>query len=73
MGSAVVIAAVLDNQGVAPIGRLLLTDDLKAGRLRRLHDTVISLDVSLYFVCKKGDQETEPVRSLKNWLFSIPF
>ncbi|MDC1286904.1 LysR substrate-binding domain-containing protein [Gammaproteobacteria bacterium] len=72
MNSAVLIAAVIDSQGVAPLRRILLVDDLKADRLRRLDDTVISLDSSLYFVCRNGDQDREPIRSLKNWLFSIP-
>jgi LysR family glycine cleavage system transcriptional activator len=72
MNSAVLIAAVIDSQGVAPIRRLLLADDLKAGRLVRLDDSVISLDSSLYFVCRNGEQDREPIRSLKNWLFSIP-
>ena len=73
MNSAVLIAAVIDSQGVALVRRFLLTDDLKEGRLKRLDDTVISLDSSLYFVCRNGDQDREPIRSLKNWLFSIPF
>ena len=72
MNSAVLIAAVIDSQGVAPVRRLLLADDLKAGRLVRLDDSVISLDSSLYFVCRNGEQDREPIRSLKNWLFSIP-
>jgi DNA-binding transcriptional LysR family regulator len=72
MNSAVLIAAVIDSQGVAPVRRLLLADDLKAGRLVRLDDSVISLDSSLYFVCRNGEQDREPIRSLRNWLFSIP-
>ena len=72
MNSAVLIAAVIDSQGVAPIRRLLLADDLKAGRLVRLDDSVISLDSSLYFVCRNGEEDREPIRSLRNWLFSIP-
>jgi LysR family glycine cleavage system transcriptional activator len=72
MNSAVLIAAVIDSQGVAPVRRLLLADDLKAGRLVRLDDSIISLDSSLYFVCRNGEQDREPIRSLKNWLFSIP-
>ena len=72
MNSAVLIAAVIDSQGVAPVRRLLLADDLKAGRLVRLDDSVILLDSSLYFVCRNGEQDREPIRSLKNWLFSIP-
>jgi LysR family glycine cleavage system transcriptional activator len=73
MNSAVLVAAVIESQGVALVRRLLLDDDLKAGRLRRLDDTAVSLDSSLYFVCRNGDQHREPIRSLKNWLFSIPF
>ena len=72
MNSAVLIAAVIDSQGVAPVRRLLLADDLKAGRLVRLDDSVILLDSSLYFVCRNGEQDREPIRSLKSWLFSIP-
>ncbi len=71
--SAVLIAAVIDGQGVAPARRLLLTDDLKAGRLSRLDNSVVSLDSSLYFVCRNYDQDREPVRLLKNWLFSLSF
>ena len=73
MNSAVLVAAVIESQGVALVRRLLLDDDLKAGRLRRLDDTAVSLDSSLYFVCRNGDQDREPIQSLKNWLFSIPF
>lgn len=73
MNSALLIAAVIDSQGVALARRLLLNDDLKAGRIKRLDDTAISLDSSLYFVCRNGDQDREPIRSLKNWLFSIRY
>ncbi len=71
LNSAVLVAALLDNQGVALVRRLLLDDDLKTGRLLRLDDTTISLDSSLYFVCRNGDQDREPIRSLKTWLFTI--
>ena len=73
MNSAVLIAAALDGQGVAPIRQLLVIDDLNAGRLKRLDNTVISLESSLYFVCRNSDQNREPVRVFKNWLYSIPF
>ena len=72
MNSAVLVAAAIDNQGAALARRILVEDDLKAGRLLRLDDTSFALDTSLYFVCEKGDQDREPVRSMKNWLFSIP-
>ena len=72
MDSAVLIAAAIDGQGVALARRLLLIDDLNTGRIIRLDDAVISLDSSLYFVCRNGDQESEPIRSFKKWLFSQP-
>ncbi len=70
MDSAVLITAVIDGQGVALARRLLLEDDLKAGRVTRLDDTAISLDSSLYLVCRDGEQDIEPIRSLKEWLFA---
>lgn len=71
MDSAVLIAAAIDGQGVALARRLLVSDDLEAGRLIRLDDTVISLNRALYFVCRKGDQDRPAIRALKNWLFSL--
>ena len=71
MNSAVLIAAIVDCQGVAPVRHILLADDLDAGRLVRLDDTAIPLQSSLYFVCRDGEQNREPVRSVKNWLFSL--
>ena len=71
MNSAVLIAAVVDCQGVAPVRHLLLADDLNSGRLVRLDDTVVPLDSSLYFVCRDGDQNREPVRCARDWLFTL--
>jgi len=71
MNSAVLIAAIIDGQGVAFARRLLLADDLKAGRLTRLDDSVIPLASSLYFVCRNQDQGRESIRLFKDWLFSI--
>jgi LysR family glycine cleavage system transcriptional activator len=72
MDSAVLITAAIDGQGVALARRLLLNDDLNAGRITRLDDTAIMLDSSLYLVCRNGDQNREPIRSLMDWLFSLP-
>ena len=69
--SAVLIAAAIDGQGVALARRLLLGNDLKAGRIVRLDATAISLDRALYFVCRTGDQDRKAIRSLRNWLFSL--
>ncbi|NRB30644.1 MAG: LysR family transcriptional regulator [Rhizobiaceae bacterium] len=71
--SAVLIAAAIDGQGVALARRLLVEDDLNAGRLVRLDNstTATAPDRSLYFVCRKGDEERLPVRTFRNWLLSL--
>lgn len=69
--SAVLIEAAIDGQGVALARRLLVERDLTQGRLRRLNESRIPLDRSLYFVCRPGDQERPPVRLFKKWLMSI--
>ncbi len=69
--SAVMITAAVDGQGVALARRLLVSDDLDAGRIVRLDATTISLDRALYFVCRTGDQDRAVIRSLRNWLFSL--
>ncbi len=69
--SAVLITAAIDGQGVALARRLLVGDDLDAGRIVRLDDTAISIDRALYFVCRTGDQDRAAIRSLRDWLFSL--
>lgn len=69
--SAVLITAAIDGQGVALARRLLVQDDLGAGRVVRLDTTTISPDRALYFVCRAGDEERLLIRSFRNWLFSL--
>ena len=69
--SAVLLTAAIDGQGVALARQLLVSDDLEAGRLVRLHDTIVPLERSLYFVCRSGDQETAPIRYFRDWLVSL--
>ncbi len=69
--SAVLIAAAIDGQGVALARRLLVEDDLEAGRLVRLDQSATALDRALYFVCRIGDQDRMPVRRFRNWLLSL--
>jgi LysR family glycine cleavage system transcriptional activator len=71
MDSAVLITAAIDGQGVALARRFLLNDDLNADRITRLDDTAITLNSSLYFVCRNEEQDREPIRSLKEWIFSL--
>ena len=71
MDSAVLISAVIDGQGVALARRLLVKDDLKAGRIVRLDGTALALARSLYFVCRAGDQHRGGILSLRDWLLSL--
>ncbi|MEM7224966.1 MAG: LysR substrate-binding domain-containing protein [Pseudomonadota bacterium] len=69
--SAVLIAAAIDGQGVALARRLLVADDLAAGRIVRLDDSSLAQERALYFLCRPGDQERAAIRSLRSWLFSL--
>lgn len=69
--SAVLLTAVIDGQGAAIVRRLLVSDDLDAGRVVRLDDTSLASDRALYFVCRTGDQDRAMIRSLRNWLFTL--
>ena len=69
--SAVLIAAAIDGQGAALARRILVQDDLDAGRIIRLDATNISLERALYFVCRRGDQDRAAILALKNWLLSV--
>lgn len=69
--SAVLIAAAIDGQGVALARRILVQDDLDAGRLVRVDATSIALSRSLYFVCRIGDRDRPAIQTIRNWLFSL--
>jgi len=69
--TAVLIAAAIDGQGVALARRLLVEDDLAAGRVVRLDTSVVATDRSLYFVCRQGDQDRAAIRALRNWLQEV--
>ncbi|WP_422041317.1 LysR substrate-binding domain-containing protein [Roseibium sp.] len=69
--SAVLIAAAIDGQGAILVRRILVADDLEAGRLIRLGDAEIQLEKALYFVCRQGDQRSPPVSTLRAWLTEI--
>ena len=69
--SAVLLEAAIDRQGVALARQLLASRDIESGRLIRLDNTSVPLDRSLYFVCRKGDQDRIAVRTFRKWLSSI--
>ena len=69
--SAVLISAAIDGQGAALARRLLVEDDLEAGRLVRLDNSVTTLNRALYFVCRPRDRDRIPIRRLRTWLLSL--
>ncbi len=69
--SAVMISAAIDGQGVALARKLLVADDLAAGRLVQLDETEIPLERSLSFVCRQRDKDHPNLRKLRNWLHSL--
>lgn len=66
--TALLIGAVRAGQGVALVRRLLATDELAAGQLACLSDIAVPLEQSLYFVCRRGDQQRRPVVAFQHWL-----
>ena len=69
--SAVMISAAIDGQGVALARKLLVGDDLTAGRLVRLDDTEILLGRCLSFVCRQRDKDRPNLRKLREWLHTL--
>ncbi len=69
--SAVMLSAAIDGQGVALARKLLVADDLAAGRLVQLDETEIPLERSLSFVCRQRDKDHPNLRKLRNWLHTL--
>lgn len=69
--SAVLITSAINGQGVALARAILLEEDLKSGRLIRLDDETVSLNRSLYFVCRKGNEENHVIGSFIDWITSL--
>lgn len=69
--SAVMILAAIDRQGVALARKLLVSDDLQAGRLVRLDGVEIPLDRSLNLVCRTRDKDRPNLQKLRAWLHSL--
>ncbi len=69
--SAVMISAAIDGQGVALARKLLVADDLAAGRLVQLDESEISLERSLSFVCRQRDKDHPNLCKLRNWLHTL--
>lgn len=69
--SAVLIAAAIDGQGAILVRKILVADDIRAGRLACLSDVCVEQESSLYFVCRDGEQQSPPVSIFRSWLSEI--
>ncbi|MBO9446946.1 LysR substrate-binding domain-containing protein [Ruegeria sp. R14_0] len=69
--SAVLIAAAIDGQGAILVRKVLVADDLNAGRLIYLSDVSIEDDNALCFVCRDGDERSSPISTFRAWLNEI--
>jgi len=65
------IAAAIDGQGVALARKLLVADDLAAGRLVQLDKSEIPLERALSFVCRQRDKDHPNLRKLRKWLHTL--
>ncbi|MCZ8405286.1 transcriptional regulator GcvA [Achromobacter xylosoxidans] len=66
--AALVLQAAADGAGVA-LGRLLLAvDDLRAGRLVQLFDTVLANDYSYWLVYPRAALQRPQAMAFRNWL-----
>lgn len=69
--SAVLITSAIEGQGVALARAILLEEDLKSGRLVRLDEGEVALSNSLYFVCRKGNEQNHAIRVFLDWILSL--
>ena len=69
--SAALITSAIDGQGVALARAILLEEDLKSGRLVRLDDESVLLNQSLYFICRKGNEQNHAIGSFLHWMNSL--
>lgn len=65
-----VMQACLAGEGVA-LGRFaMIQDDLKAGRLVRLFDFSVKVDIAYYFCCPLDATQRYKVKAFRDWLLS---
>lgn len=60
--------AAIEGQGIALVRSLLVSDELRAGRLVRLFDIAIPSRYSYYFVCPEGRESEENTLLFLSWL-----
>jgi len=62
--------AAIDGQGVALLGRSVVTLDLAAGRLVQPFAMTWPVDYAIWFACRAEDRDNDTVRRFRDWLVS---
>lgn len=62
------IQATIEGQGVALLGDVIISKDLKEGRLIRLFESSIALEFSYFFVCTKAKLKQPRIKAFRDWL-----
>lgn len=68
--SALLLQAAMGGQGVALARRVLVADDLAAGRLVRLFDVALPGEYAYYVVMAPDSRTRTKVRLFRDWLFA---
>ncbi|MFQ5993919.1 MAG: transcriptional regulator GcvA [Acidiferrobacterales bacterium] len=68
--ASMAVQAAIEGQGVALAGRVLVTDDLVAGRLVRPFDLGFPVSFAYYLVCPTAGAEKQRVIAFREWLIS---
>ncbi|MEM7425581.1 MAG: LysR substrate-binding domain-containing protein [Pseudomonadota bacterium] len=66
--TALAMEAAANGQGIALVPRLLLTEDLAAGRLKELWRTSADDPAGYYAVWPRGSRTAAPLEAFVNWL-----
>lgn len=69
--TGVVIAEAMEGHALALVRHLLAADDLATKRLVQVNDKSLPLDLSMYFLCRMGDQQRPVVALFLKWLKDI--
>lgn len=68
--SSMLVQAAVAGQGVAIARRSLAADDLAAGRLVRVFDITLPVELAYYIVCPQSSAEQPKIKAFREWLLA---
>ena len=63
-----ILQAAMQGQGVALAGSVVVSNDIKEGRLVQLFESRIPLEFSYYFICSKAKSRQPRIQAFRKWL-----